>query len=81
MADDGAVANDGAVYSSLSRAVQNLMRLNTDWQVDLEKNSKQYLKGLEYKTFCKQNGFDGVNGDWKNVKNSLKNVWIKTKIG
>jgi len=24
------VADDGAVYSSLSRAVQNLMRLNTD---------------------------------------------------
>jgi len=30
------VAGDGSVYSSLSRAVQNLMRLNTDWQVDLE---------------------------------------------
>jgi len=74
MADDGAVVDDGAVYSSLSRAVRNLMRLNTDWHVDLEKNLKQYLKGLEYKMFCKRNGFDGVNGDWKNVKNSLKNV-------
>ena len=60
MADDGAVVDDGAVYSSLSRAVRNLMRLNTDWQVDLEKNLKPYLKGLEYKTFSKRNGFDGV---------------------
>jgi len=30
VADDGAVADDEAVYSSLSRAVRNLMRLNTD---------------------------------------------------
>jgi len=30
VADDGPVADDGAVYSSLSRAVQNLMRFNTD---------------------------------------------------
>jgi len=36
---------------------------------------------LEYKTFLKRKAFDGVKGDLKNVKNSLKNVQMKTKIG
>ena len=54
MADDGAVADDEAVYSSLSRAVRNLMRLNTDWQVDLEKVWNSIWKGWNTKRFVNE---------------------------
>jgi len=54
VADDGAVADDEAVYSSLSRAVRNLMRLNTDWQVDLEKVWNSIWKGWNTKRFVNE---------------------------
>jgi len=52
--DDGAVAYDGAVYSSLSWAVQNLMRLNTDWHVDLEKIRSNIWRGWNTKRFVNE---------------------------
>jgi len=48
------VADDGSVYSSLSRTVQNLMRLNTDWQVDLEKIRSRIWRGWNTKRFVNE---------------------------
>jgi len=54
VADDGAMADDEAVYSSLPRAVRNLMRLNIDWQVDLEKIRSSIWRGWNTKCFVNE---------------------------
>jgi len=48
------VADDGSVYSSLSRAVRNLMRLNIDWQVDLEIYKSRIWRGKGWFEKCEK---------------------------